>query len=450
MGETMTDLRVTTMGTAFDEATVQALQASLRGALLRPGDEGYEAARRVRNWAIDRCPGLIVRCAGADDVIRAVNFARSHDLLVAVRGGGHSYAGHSTCDGGIVIDLSSMKGIEVDPERRVARAEAGLTLGEFDQATQAFGLVTPLGTVAETGIAGLTLGGGFGWLMGKYGLSCDNLLSVEVVTADARLLTASAQENEDLFWGVGGGSGNFVGGGVTYPVAQTGTVLRFFREFTGTAPDELTSYAGFLPSADGPVFGIFVCYCGDLEAGTKVLKPLRSFGRPVADSIRPMSYLEMQALLGAFFPPVPPLSFYVKAGFLPELSDGAIDTILAQVAKAPLPVWMSFLEHFHGAACRVHREETAFPHREIGYNIETGAGWQDPAAAPAVIAWVRGYAEALQPFSSSRVYVNRLGDEGEERVKAAYDANYARLVALKNKYDPTNFFHLNQNIKPMV
>jgi FAD/FMN-containing dehydrogenase len=473
----MADRRIFSItGRVIEENVIQQFKARLHGKLLRPGDDGYETARRVSNWTFDKYPGLIVRCTGTADVVCAVDFARSHDLLVAVRGGGHSFSGKSTCDGGLVIDLSAMKGIEVDPDRRIARAEAGLTLGEFDQATQAFGLATPLGTVPPTGIAGLTLGGGFGWLMGKYGLSCDNLVAVEVVTAEGQALNASAQENADLFWGVRGGGGNFGvvtrfeyrlhpvervwGGMVTYPVSQTREVLRFFREFTSTAPDEFTAFSGIAPIAGESTCCIIGCYCGDLATGEQILKPLRSFSRPTTDSFHPLSYWDMQNLLSELFfgRRVEPSDFlelqlfsYAKAGFLRELSDEVIKTLIAHAARAPSPGWFSFAEHFHGAVCRVDQNETVFSHREPSYNLETVMMWQDPAAAGSSIKWIRDFWNAILPFMRSGVYVNHLAeDEGEERVKAAYGANYERLVRLKNKYDPTNFFRLNQNIKPTV
>lgn len=457
---------ISTTGSAIEKSTIAKFQESLDGRLIRPSDEAYEAARRVRNRAIDRRPGIIVRCAGQEDVVRAVGFAREHDLLVAVRGGGHSYAGHSVCEGGLVIDLSPLKGIQIDRARRVTHAQAGLTLGEYDTATKVHGLATPLGTVADTGVAGLTLGGGLGWLMGKYGLSCDNVVAVDLVTADGRTVRADAQNNEDLHWGVRGGSGNFgvvtafdyhgypvshvIGGRVTYPLERAGEFMRRFRDFSEGAPDELTSYAMFMGDVSGSMFGFFVCYCGEMEAGEKLLRPLRSFGQPVSDSIRPMTYLEMQGLLGAYFPADPPMSFYVKSGFLSELSGGAIDAIVDRAANAPGTPWMCFVEHFHGAASRVEQGASAFPHRTAGFGVETAASWQETRDADAGTKWVRSVADALQPFSDGGVYVNRLGEEGEDRVRAAYGPNYERLVALKNKYDPDNFFRLNQNIKPTM
>jgi FAD/FMN-containing dehydrogenase len=456
---------VSMRGDTVPESAIRKFQAGVRGQLIEPGDQAYELARRVRNRAIDRHPGLIILCADVSDVLLAVGFAREHELLVAVRGGGHSYAGHSACDDGIVVDLSPMKGIQVNTLARTAHAEAGLTLGEYDHATQVYGLATPLGTVAETGISGLTLGGGLGWLMSKYGLSCDNVLFVELVTADCRTVTASAEENPDLYWGVRGGSGNFgvvtsfqyrlypvshvLGGIVWYPVERAAELLRFFRHCLAEAPDELTSYAIFLGDANSSMFGFAVCYCGEIGRGEKLLKPLRSLGYSLSDSIRPMTYLEMQAVLGTYFPPEPPLSFYVKSGFLNELNDAAIEALVERALNPPPTPWMSFVEHFQGAAARADKASSAFPHRVRGFDVETAASWQDRQSAASATMWVRSVAEGLHPYSEGGVYVNRLGDEGEERVRAAYGANYERLVALKNKYDPTNFFRLNQNIKPM-
>ena len=448
-----------------DPAALRKFGTGLQGQMILPGDPDYESARHVWNWAVDKHPGMIVRCAGTSDVVRAVDFARSNDLLVAVRAGGHSVAGKSTCDGGMVIDVSRMKRIHVDPATQIARVESGLTLGEFDHATQAFGLATTLGTAPPTGIAGLTTGGGLGWLMGKHGIALDNVREVKVVTADGRTLTANADENADLFWGVRGGGGNFgvitvleyhlhpvgsvLGGAVAYPQSKVREVLRFYREYTSTAPDELTAYAEFMGLPSGQAFCIAACYSGDLKVGEAVLKPLRRFGRPLADSFRPMPYVDMQTLLDV--PPVP-LAGVIRANFLRELSDDAIDTIAAHMARIPAPACEFFLEHFHGAACRVESSQTAFAHRTPGYNFATDAIWPvaEAQAADASVKWVHGLWSAMQPFIGGGVYSNYLQDEGEGRVRAAYGANYERLVALKQKYDPTNFFRMNQNIKPMA
>ena len=458
-----------TSDTALAEDTVAAFQTTLRGALLRPGDDGYEAARTIWNAMIDKRPALIVRCAGVADVIQAVNFARTHDLLVAVRGGGHNVAGNAVCDGGLMIDLSPMKSVHVDPVRRTARAEPGATWREFDHETQAFGLATTGGVIPTTGVAGLTLGGGIGWLMGSYGLSCDNLLSVDVVTADGRLLQASATENPDLFWGVRGGGGNFgvvtsfeyqlhavgqvLGGMVIHPVERARDVLKFYREFTRTAPDALTSMAVCLTSPEGaPVVALLVCYNGPLAEGEKVLQPLRAFGPPLADHIGPMAYTALQNMLEAGFPSG--LQNYWKSNFLHDLSDDAIAVMVDGFAQMPAPTSALVIEHIGGAVSRVGEDATAFTHRQAPYNLLIVGIWPDLANNDTNIRWVRQTWDAMQPFSSGGVYVNYLGqaaDEGAERIKEAYGvAKYERLLALKKQYDPTNLFRLNQNIDPLV
>jgi hypothetical protein len=456
---------ITTMGehTVLEEALVQQLQAGLRGALLRPGDDSYDAARKIYNAMIDKRPALIVQCAGAADVITAVTFARTHNLLVAVRGGGHSVGGKSVCDSGVLIDLSPMKGIRVDPARRTARAQPGLRLGEFDRETQAFGLATPLGVVANTGIAGLTLGGGIGWLSGQYGLACDNLLSVDVVTADGRFLMARASENADLFWGVRGSGGNFgivtsfeyrlhpvgpvLGGTVLYEMKKAREILRFLDKFAHEYPDELSANLGFLTTPDGnPMVDSTVCYSSSLAEGEKVLQPLRTFGTSIADFIRPMSYVEMQSLFDEDLPPS--RLHYWKSNFLRVMSDDAIEVMVEYATTMPSPTSVVELQVMHGAASRVGCNETAFAHRYEQYDLLILSNWTDPADSEKNVGWTRAFWEAMQPFVEQRVYVNNLGEEGDERDRAAYGSNYERLVALKNKYDPTNFFRLNQNIKP--
>ena len=454
---------------ALAEDTIAAFKTTLRGALLRPGDDGYEAARTLWNAMIDKRPALIVRCVGVADVIQAINFARTHDLLVAVRGGGHNVAGNAVCDGGLMIDLSPMKSVHVDPVRRTARAEPGVTWREFDHETQAFGLATTGGVIPTTGVAGLTLGGGIGWLMGSYGLSCDNLLSVDVVTADGRLLQASATENPDLFWGVRGGGGNFgvvtsfeyqlhavgqvLGGMVIHPVERARDVLKFYREFTRTAPDALTSIAVCLTSPEGaPVVALVVCYNGPLAEGEKVLQPLRAFGPPLADHIGPMAYTALQSMLEAGFPAG--LQNYWKSNFLQDLSDDAIAVMVDGFAQMPAPTSALAIEHISGAVSRVGEDATAFTHRQASYNLLIVGIWPDLANNDTNIRWVRQTWDAMQPFSSGAVYVNYLGqaaDEGAERIKEAYGVTkYERLLALKKQYDPTNLFRLNQNINPLV
>lgn len=445
----------------MSDTAIAQLRASLRGSVVLPDDEGYDDARAVWNAMIDRRPAAIVRCADADDVVRAVEFARNQDLLVAVRGGGHSFAGKATCDGGLVIDLSGMKRVEIDPVGRVARAQGGCTLADFDEATAVLGLATTLGTAPPTGIAGLTLGGGFGWLMGRYGLACDNLIGADVVTADGRRLHASSSEHEELLWGLRGGGGNFgivtgfeyrlhrvatiLGGAVTYPLAQARDVLRFYREYTSSAPDELTAFAGFLPLATGPAFGIAACWSGDRAAGEAALAPLRRFGSPLEDTIRAMPYLEMQALLA---PPPLRVASYARSSFVSELSDDAIDAIVEHTSPDLPALCVFILEHLHGAACRVGAEEAAFSHRAPGHSFVALSFWMDPADADASSAWVRGFFDAMAPFLGSGVYSNYLADEGTARVRAAYGRAYERLVGLKRTYDPANFFRLNQNISP--
>jgi len=447
------------------DAAIQELKKRLRGELLRPGEADYDEARKVFNAMIDKRPAMIARCAGAGDALHAVNFAREQSLLVSVCGGGHSVAGTAVCDDGMMINLSPMKGMRVDPARRTARAQPGLKLGEFDRETQAFGLATPLGIVTDTGIAGLTLGGGIGWLNGKYGLACDNLLSADVITADGRFLTASVTENDDLFWGLRGGSGNFgvvtsfeyqlhpvgpvLGGMVLHPLDKAKEVFRFFHEFSAGCPDELSTVAAVLTAPDGsPAVAIAVCYCGSLDEGEKALSPLRSFGSPVADLIRPMPHLAIQSMLDDSFPPEHQL--YWKSSFIRDLNDEAAQIIVDFMARKPAPLTLCYLQQIHGVASRVSPAETAFSHRGDHYDFAIISTWPDPAANEKNIAWTREFFEALQPHLEEGVYVNNLGEEGEDRVRAAYGPNYERLVALKNKYDPTNFFSLNQNIKPTV
>ncbi|HEX6109780.1 MAG TPA: FAD-binding oxidoreductase [Ktedonobacteraceae bacterium] len=434
----------------------------MRGELIRPNDSGYDAARKVWNGMVDKYPALIIRCADQADVISAIRFAQSQHLSVAVRSGGHSLCGSSVCDGGMVIDLSRMKDICIDPARRTARAQAGLTLGEFVRATQAFGLATTTGTVAGTGLAGLTLGGGLGWLMGKYGLTIDNLLSVDLVTADGQALKASATEHPDLFWGVRGGGGNFgiatsfefqlhpvgslLAGKVVYPMTKAREVLRFYREYTSDAPDELTAYACLSTSPTGlRTIAINLCYCGSLEEGERAVSLVRKFDIPLVDLIRPKSYLKMISLADAGAPNG--RCYYEKACTLKNLSDEAIERIADPGALCTSPFSHVLLQHFHGAASRVDPTETAFALRDESYVMSIVAAW-DGGAAGRHIDWARAYWRAMEPFASSGVYVNFLGDEGEGRVRAAYGVNYERLVALKNRYDPANVFDHNQNIKP--
>jgi FAD/FMN-containing dehydrogenase len=447
-------------------SALQKFRQTLRGQSLCPGELGYDTTRAIPNAMTDRRPTIIARCIGAADVIASVHFAREHDLIVSVRGGGHSVAGKSVCEDGLMIDLSAMKGIRVNPAQRTVRAEPGLTLGEFDRETQAFGLATTLGTVTKTGISGLTLGGGWGHLHAKYGLALDNLSAVDVVTADGRLLAANASKNPDLFWGVRGSSGNLgivtslryqlhevgpvLGGGIFYPVSKAAEVLRFFREFAEGIPDELVIQAAALTLPDGvPVFAVAACYCGALSEGEKVLKPLRTFAVPVADLLQVRSYLEMQSMFDPFFPPG--RLTYVKSSFVRTLNDEVIEILAKYANSRPSPYsFAPALEHWHGAATRVAVTETAFPHRQSSYNFMAWSNWENPSDSEKNIRWTRECSSAMGPYLVAGSYVNYVSDEGETSARAAYGPNYDRLVALKNKYDPTNFFHMNHNIKPTI
>jgi FAD/FMN-containing dehydrogenase len=452
---------------------IAGLQDGFRGELLRPQDPGYEDARKVWNGSIDRFPALIARCAGVADVIAAVKFAKDNGLLVAVRGGGHSFPGLSVCDGGIVIDLSLMKGIRVDPEACKVRAQAGVLLGELDRETQEFGLAIPSGIVTHTGLSGLTLGGGINWLHRKFGLAIDQLLSVDLVTAEGEFVKASETENEDLFWGVRGGGGNFgivtefefrlnpvgptvLAGPIFWPLEEAPKVLRFYREWIAEAPDELTTIVScrkapslaFVPrELHGKlVVGVVCCYAGPVEEGEKVVKPLKEFGSPVLDLCVPKPYLAHQAMFDPSFPHG--RWYYIRACDVAQLTDEVIDITVDHALLINSPFSALTLWQRGGAVARVGEDETAFGGRSAGhtYNI-TGAtegseGFQEERQ------WVRNFWSALEPYHTS-FYVNFLMEEGEERIRQAYGARkYDRLKALKRRYDPDNLFRLNQNIRP--
>ena len=463
----MTDLRITTTnGTdaILEEATVQKFADSLRGPLLGPGEDGYDGARKVWNGMIDRRPALIARCAGVADVVAAVRFARTHELLVSVRGGGHNITGNAVCEDGLMIDLSRMKSVRVDPARRTARAEAGLTWGEYNHETQAFGLASTGGVVSTTGIAGLTLGGGLGWLMGKHGLSCDNLLSADLVTADGQFLTPSADQHPDLFWGLRGGGGNFgvvtsfeyrvhpvdavLAGMVLHPMAKAREVLRFYRDFARNCPDEALAAAALMTSPEGaPVVAIIVSYIGDIVAGEAVVAPLRKFGSPLLDTIAPTSYVQLNTLFDAAVP-YGGVQRYWKSSFLKQLGDDLIEILIERSAKMLSPMSMVLFFHLHGAAARVDRNATAFGMRDDQWDYDVISQWTDPDESADHVQWTREFWTAVEPFATGEVYVNHLDSEEATRIRAAYSQGYERLVALKNKYDPTNLFRLNQNIKP--
>jgi FAD/FMN-containing dehydrogenase len=455
------------------QAEIDEFRAGLQGALLTPADPGYETSRQVWNAMIDRRPALIARCAGTADIVAAINLARRRALPVAVRGGGHNVAGSAVCDDGLVVDLSAMKGLRVDPVRQVAWAEPGLTWGEFDRETQAFGLALTGGIHSTTGIAGFTLGGGFGWLARKHGLSCDSLLSAEVVTADGELVHASPTENGDLLWGLRGGGGNFgivtsfefqlhplgpvLGGLVMYPLEQAPAVLQFYRTYIRQAPDELFTIVALrtAPAAE-PVpaslqgklaIAIMLCYCGDLAEGESLLEPLRCFGSPAVDTIQVMPYTQLQGLFDAANPPG--WQNYWKAEYIRGYDDGAIRVLCEHVARKPSPMSKVLIAHLQGAISRVGFEAGAYSHRDAPFLININATWADPGDAARHKDWALALWAGMQPFSHGGTYVNFLSSEGEARIKAAYDARaYERLVALKTRYDPDNFFRFNQNIPP--
>ncbi len=450
---------------AIKVEALQDFKAHLHGELIGPGDDSYERARRVWNGAIDKYPALIARCTDVSDVVASVQFARAQELPVAVRGGGHSFSGNGTCDGGFVIDLSPMKRVQVDPEQRTAWAQAGLTISEFVRETQAFGLAAPVGNVSTTGLAGLTLGGGIGWLMGQYGLTVDNLLAVEIVTAEGQVLTASASEHADLFWGVRGGGGNFgivtdfkfqlhpvgplVMGMVVHPLDRAREVLRLYRDFTCTAPDALTATAGFVALPGSPLAVVIAfCYCGSLEEAERLAEPIRAFGSPTVNLLAPMPYLNVISLADVGTPPG--RRYYSKTRSFHQVSDELIETLIEYSRNRTSPLSQMVFQHVHGAVCRVEATETAFALREEHYTLHLTAAWEEGEASPH-IAWLRDCWTALEPFATSEAYLNFMDDPGEEPVLAqtSYGANYKRLVALKNRYDPDNFFHINQNIKPV-
>jgi hypothetical protein len=454
-----------TRSAQLKDLVIDSLRAQISGKVLEPGGKGYDEARRIWNGMIDRRPALIVQCANTFDVMEAMKFAKAHGLVIAVRGGGHNVTGNAVCDDGLMIDLSLMKKVKVDPVLRIAIAETGATWGDFDKATQEFGLATTGGLISTTGIAGLTLGGGVGWLVRKHGLSCDNVISAEVVTADGRLVVANDAENPELFWGIRGGGGNFgivtsltyrlhplqsvLGGMILHPMADAKKVIQFYRDFMMTAPEELTLYCCIIHTPDGmQVVGIVGCYSGDIQEGESVLKPLRKFGSPLVDLIQEQPYLQIQTMLDAPFPHGN--RYYWKSGFLESLSDDAIDTIIKFALTITSPISAVILELYGGAATREPAGGTSFPHRQEEFDLVVISNWVNPEEDQKNIEWTRALWNDMQPYSSKRVYVNTLGVEGEQRVREAYGESYARLVALKKAYDPQNIFRMNQNIDPNI
>ena len=442
---------------------IDDLRTSLVGQLLAPGQDGYDAARKVWNGAFDRKPALIARCAGTADVVHAVNFARSHELLVAVRGGGHSFPGHSTCDGGLLLDLSAMKGIRVDPHARTARILPGVVLGQLDRETQALGLATTMGTVSGTGAGGLTLGGGFGRLSRRFGLACDNLLAADMVSADGRLVTTSTRENPELLWGLRGGGGNFgvvtsfeyrlhdlapemFGGVLVFPFTQPRALLRSYAEFIAAASDDLFVMLDIVPTPNGRIAAFEVCHSGTKAAAERELAQLRSIGKPLQDALRPATYVALQSGIDKDYPAG--RGYYLKSGFVRTITPQLIDTLVDYLDSAPWPRGVaSFIQH-GGAIARVKPDATAYWHREVSHSVLLVGAWDAAEDAERSMQWTRTGWASLEPLTEG-FYVNLMApDDSERRILRTYGANYARLVALKKKYDPTNLFKLNANVKP--
>jgi FAD/FMN-containing dehydrogenase len=446
---------------------LEELRTSLRGDLVQPGDADYDAARRVWNQHIDKHPALVARCVGPADVMACVDFARENGVLVAVRGGAHNFGGTSVADRGLVIDLSRMTSVRVDPVGRTARAEGGTKWGQYDRETQAFGLASTGGTNSDTGIAGLTLGGGLGWLAGKYGLALDNLLSADVVTADGRLRVASAEQNPDLFWAIRGGGGNFgvvtsfeyrlhevdrlLTGLFVHPLARAADVLRFYDELVSNLPDEATTAGvlAHLPGGGPPIAAFAVCYNGDLAKGEEFLRPLARFGEPMVAEIELMTYAQVQHWVDDF---TPDGQWYETGHLMAGISDAAADTLYRAYREAPSPGNLILFQQLGNAANRVPADATAFAHRAARYGLVLAARWDKPDDAEGNIAWTRALRTAVAPHATGGVYVNAVGrpaDDGPEVVRSAYGANHARLAELKRTYDPANLFRHNQNIEPV-
>jgi len=448
---------------------VSEIAGVFSGELLRPGDAGYEEARRVHNGMVNKRPALIARCRGVADVADVIKLARGLGLEVAVRGGGHNVAGRATVDGGLMVDLARMKGIHIEESRRTVRAQGGVTWAELNRETQLHGLAVTGGVISTTGIAGLTLGGGIGWLMGKHGLALDNLLSVELVTAEGQVVRASAEEHPDLFWAVRGGGGNFgvvtsfeyrlfpvgpmiTGGLIAYPIESAREMLRFYRDLTASLPDELAVAATLVHAPDGSgtkLAAMVACHCGSLAEGDTAMRLLKEFGSPVMDALGPMPYCQLNSMLDDGYPKG--ALNYWKSSFLAGLTDDAIDVMVEHFVSCPTPMGQVLLEHFHGEATRVGATDTAFPHRMPGYNFLVLSQTMDPAISDRCTAWVRQTYTEMEPFIAPARYVNYLDDDDTgDSVPAAYGPNYRRLQQVKTEYDPGNFFHLNQNIHPLT
>lgn len=449
------------------ESALEEFNVAFRAKLLRPGEDNYDTVRLIHNGMIDKKPALIACCTGVSDVVDAIKLGVGSGLEISVRGGGHNVAGRAVCDDGLMIDLSNMKGIYVDPQARTVRAQAGVTWNELNLETQLYGLATTGGMVSSTGVAGLTLGGGIGWLMGKYGLAIDTLLSVELVTAAGDILQVSEKESSDLFWGLRGGGGNFgvatsfefnlfdvgptvIGGLVAYPFDQAREVLKFYRDFTADLPDELSVLGGLVHAPDGsgtPLAAIFVCHCGTLKEAEAAVEPIKAFGNPAMVQLGPMPYSMVNAMLDDGFPKG--ALNYWKSSFLSTITDGAIDSMIAQFSICPSGMTGMIFEQLHGVATSIRPEDTAFPHRGTGYNLLIASVWLETVDTDSNIAWTRETYNILEQFMHNVSYVNYLGDdETVDRIRSAYGVNFDRLQKLKTRYDPDNVFHLNHNIAP--
>jgi FAD/FMN-containing dehydrogenase len=463
-----------TTGTpALTEAAIQEFKSQMRGAVIGPGDPDYDSARQVYNAMIDRYPRLIARCRDVADVISAVNFGRTTGLTVAVRSGGHNGGGLGTCDDGLVIDLSPMKGTRVDPVARMVRVEGGCTWGDVDHATHAFGLATPSGVISTTGVGGLTLGGGLGHLTRACGLSIDNLLEVDVVLADGSFVTANADQHPDLFWAVRGGGGNFgvitsfvfrlhpistvVGGPMLWPMERAKEVMQWYRDFITQAPDDINGWFAFLKVPPGPPFpeelhtrtmcAIVWCYTGPAANAEVIFAPIRRVaGGPALNLVGPLPQPALQGMFDALYPPGQ--QWYWRADFVNELTDAAIDLHIQYASALPTQQSTMHLYPINGVAGRVGKQDTAFSYRDATWGEVMVGVDPDPANAKRITDWTIAYWEALHPYSAGGAYVNMMMDEGVDRIKAAYRDNYDRLVKVKSRYDPTNLFHVNQNVKP--
>jgi FAD/FMN-containing dehydrogenase len=458
---------------AFDDERVFELERRLRGELIRPTDAAYDDARKLYNGMIDKQPLLIARCADVADVIAAINFGRDHDLLIAIRGGGHNGPGLGSCDDGLVIDLSLMKGVRVDPENRTVRVGPGCTQGDVDHATHAFGLAVPAGIVASTGVAGLTLGGGHGYLARQYGLTIDNLIEADVVLADGSFVTANASQHPDLFWALRGGGGNFgvvtsfvyrahpvstvYAGPIFWDIAHARHIMRWYREFLPHAPEALYTFLGLKTAPSVAPFpeeiwgkqicALILCYNGPAEQAEQAMWPIRQeLPAPIFDAMGSMPFPALQSMFDPLLPAG--LQWYWKGDFVKELPDAAIDAHLEYAASSPSPQSLMHLYPIDGAVNRVGRHDTAWSARDATWSMVIAAIDPDPAKAGALATWAKAYWEAVHPYNMGGAYVNFMMEEGQERIKATYGDNYERLVAVKRKYDPANLFRVNQNITP--